>query len=270
MLAGDELRPFLARVLGWSDDRRVELALRSLALALDHRATLVLCGGCDMVPIAQALHRRTLGPDKPFIICDPRRLRSTATVRAPASRTSGVAAFEAAIGGSLCMRMRRFPDDFQALVARLRSADEVLCVLCTGRLTGTYLPFILPAPLVVPPLAERSADLDRIIAEYAGDAIAELAAPAASFTADDHAWVRDHAAASLAEIEAATLRVVALYTSRNPSHAAARLGMAPVSLNKWLGRRRLPQMMLSDQSEPCAPIESLAAPATDSNRRRRR
>src|SRR5262249_54787111 len=80
------------------------------------------------------------------------------------------------------------------------------------QLTGEYLPFILPAPLVVPPLAERSADLDRIIAEYAGDAIAELAAPAASFTADDHAWVRDHAAASLAEIEAAALRVVALYT----------------------------------------------------------
>jgi hypothetical protein len=79
------------------------------------------------------------------------------------------------------MRMRRVPDDFQALVARLRGADEVLCVLCTGQLTGAYRPFILPAPLVVPPLAERSADLDRIIAEYAGDAIAELAAPAASF-----------------------------------------------------------------------------------------
>jgi adenylylsulfate kinase-like enzyme len=47
MLAGDELRPFLARVLGWSDERRVELALRSLALALDHRATLVLCGEGD-------------------------------------------------------------------------------------------------------------------------------------------------------------------------------------------------------------------------------
>jgi len=238
VLVGDELRPFLARVLGWSEERRVELALRSLALAVDHRATLVLCGRCDIVRIAEALHRRTLGPDKPFILCDPRRLRSTATVRSPASRTSGVAAFEAAIGGSLCMRMRRFPDDFQALVARLRSADEVLCVLCTGQLTGAYLPFILPAPLTVPPIAERSAELDRIIAEYAADAIAELAAPAASFTADDHAWVRDHAAGSLAEIEAATLRVVVTHTSRNLSHAAARLGMAPVSLSRWLGRRQ--------------------------------
>ena len=191
-----------------------------------------------MVPIAEALHRCTLGPDKPFILCDPRRLTSTATVRSPASRTSGVAAFEAAIGGSLCMRMRRFPDDFQALVARLRSADDVLCVLCTGQLADAYRRFILPAPLAVPPLAERSADLDRIIAENAADAIAELAAPAASFTADDHAWVRDHAAGSLAEIETATLRVVATHTSRNLSHAAARLGMAPVSLSRWLGRRQ--------------------------------
>ena len=232
------LRAFIERLLGWSEERRVELALRSLALALDHRATLVLCGESDMVPIAEALHRRTLGPDKPFIICDPRRTRSNATVRAPASRTSGVAAFEAAIGGSLCMRMQRFPADFQALVARLRNADDVLCVLCTGQLTGAYLPFILPAPLTVPPLAERSAELDRIIAEYAADAIAEMAAPAASVTADDHMWVRDHAAASLAEIEAATLRVVATHTSRNLSHAAAWLGMAPVSLSRWLGRRQ--------------------------------
>jgi hypothetical protein len=50
----------------------------------------------------------------------------------------------------------------------------------------------------VPPLAGRSAELDRIIAEYADDAIAELAVPPSSFTADAHAWVRDHAASSLA------------------------------------------------------------------------
>jgi hypothetical protein len=236
-----KLRAFLARVLGWSDERAVELAIRSLALVLGHRATLVLCGKGDMVPIAQALHRRTLGPEKPFIICDPRRLTSTATVRSAASRTSGVAAFEAATGGTLCLRTRRLPDDFSALVARLRGADDVLCVLCTGQLADPHPPLILPAPLVVPLLAGREAELDRIIAEYADDAIAELAAPAASFTADDHVWIRNHAAGSLAEIEAATLRLVALSTSRNLSHAAERLGMAPVSLSRWLGRRELPR-----------------------------
>jgi hypothetical protein len=83
--------------------------------------------------------------------------------------------------------------------------------------------------------------LDRIIAEYAGDAIVELAAPPSSFPADDHAGVRDHASASLAEIEKATLRLVTLRTSRNPSHAAAQLGMAAVSLSRWLDRRQSPK-----------------------------
>jgi hypothetical protein len=261
VLVGDELRAFLARILGWSNERAVELAQRSLALALDHRAALVLCGEGDMVPIAQALHRRTLGPDKPFIVCDPRRLTSNASVRSPASRGSGIAAFEAAIGGSLCVRMRRLPDDFPALVARVRRTDDVLCVLCTGHLVDPHPPFILPAPLVVPPLARRSAELDRIIAEYADDAIVEMAAPASCFTADDHAWVRDHAAASLAEIEAATLRLVAIRTSRNPSHAAERLGMALVSLTRWLDRRAaLPAAAPDDRAAyGCTPMLTSSA-----------
>jgi hypothetical protein len=43
-----------------------------------------------------------------------------------------------------------------------------------------------------------------------------------------------------AEIEKATRRVVALRVSRNLSQAAARLGMAPVSLWRWILRRKLP------------------------------
>jgi hypothetical protein len=79
------LRGFIEHLLGWSDERTVELAARTLALALGHRATLVLC------------------------------------------------------------------------------------VLCIGQLAKPHPAFILPAPLAVPPLARRSAELDRIIAEYAGD-----------------------------------------------------------------------------------------------------
>jgi hypothetical protein len=52
--------------------------------------------------------------------------------------------------------------------------------------------------------------------------------------------VRIHSAASLPDIEKATLRLVAIRESRNLSGAAARLGMAPVSLSRWVGRRRLP------------------------------
>jgi len=90
----------------------------------------------------------------------------------------------------------------------------------------------------VPPLAGCAAELDRVIAEYAADAVAQFGAERTGFPATDHAWVRRHAATSLAEIEKATLRLVAIRTSRSVSGAAARLGMAPVSLCRWLGRRK--------------------------------
>ncbi len=241
MRAGDELRAFLARIMGWSDTHAVEFALSSATLAAAGCTTLVLCGEGDLVPIAWALHRRVRRPGRPFIVADPRRGDQPASVRSPASRGNALAALEAARGGTCCMRLRREPADLGEAVPLLRAADDVMVVICAGpRLAGDTL-LIRPTPVVVPPLASRAAELDRIIAEYAGDAIAELAALPSSFTADDHVWVRDHAAGSLAEIEAATLRLVALYTSRNLSHAAARLGMAPVSLSRWLGRRELPR-----------------------------
>src|SRR5512140_730700 len=59
------LRGFLARVLGWSPSRAdaVEHAVRSIELAVDRSAALVLLGDTDLVPIAHVLHRRTLDPD---------------------------------------------------------------------------------------------------------------------------------------------------------------------------------------------------------------
>ena len=121
---------------------------------------------------------------------------------------------------ALCVRASRLPDDLPALAARLQGGEDVLCAICAGQLADRMPSLILPAPLFVPPVAQRSAELDRIIAEYAADATAELAAPPSSFTADDHAWVRDQAAASLAEIETATLRLVAIRISHNLSGAA--------------------------------------------------
>jgi len=42
MLARDELRAFLARMLGWRNDVAVELALRSVELAVARETALVL------------------------------------------------------------------------------------------------------------------------------------------------------------------------------------------------------------------------------------
>lgn len=259
------LRGFVERLLGWSNKHAVELAIRSLEVAADRRATLVLCGAGDMVPIAYALHRRTLGADRPFVVCDPRRRNVLPSVRSPANLANSAIAFEAARGGSLCVRASRPPPIFPSLVARLRTTDDVSFVVCAHERDVEHPFLVRPAPIHLPPLARRAAELDRVIAEYTADAIAELGAPGTGFTAADHAWVREHATESLAEVEKATLRLVALRMSRNRSNAAARLGMAPVSLIRWIGRRKLPPMILPDQSEPCAPIESTMTRVTGGN-----
>lgn len=231
------LRAFCARLLGWGSDRMVavEQALHSIRLCLTHRAPLFLRGDSDMVPIAQALQRRVLGADRPFIVCDPRRCQHRASVRSPASYETFAAAALAAFGGSLCVRSRRLPPDFTAL--RVWGADtdvNVQLVVCLDEAVSSTM---LPAPIDVPMLSTRVSDLPRIVDEYAKDAIAALGAPATSFGPGDRRWVLAHATTSLAEIEKATLRRVALRSSRNLSRAAARLGMAPVSLSRWLTRR---------------------------------
>jgi hypothetical protein len=235
------MRAFLARIIGWSDKHAVELALSSVTLAAAGCTTLVLCGGGDLVPIAWALHRRVRAPGLPFVVADPRRGDQPASVRSPASRGAALAALEVARHGTLCIRLEREPTDIDEAVPLLRAADDVMLILCATPYATSSRLLIRPAPIVVPPLASRAHELERIVDEYAADAIADLGAPRDCLTAADRGWVREHAAGSLAEIEAATLRLVTLRTSRNMSHAAARLGMALVSLSRWVGRRELPR-----------------------------
>jgi hypothetical protein len=240
------LRGFLARLLGWRSDRTevVDRALRSIRMAATRRTALVLCGDGDLVPTARSIHRHALGGDRPFIVCDPRRRRSKATVRSAENYETGMEALAAAYGGSLCVRNRRLPRDFEQVVAALRTSDaRVQLVVCAGHSDDCRS--YLASPITVPSLAGREAELDRIIDEYAEDAVGELGAPRVGFLSVDHAWVRKHAASSLLEIEKATLRLVALRHSRNLSHAAARLGMAPVSLSRWIGRREMPMPVVS-------------------------
>jgi hypothetical protein len=103
---------------------------------------------------------------------------------------------------------------------------------------------VRPEPVEVPPVVERANDLPRIVDEYVFDAIAELPPPPRSPSRSPRSSVAHRAcgAMSLSDIEKATLRLVALRSSVNMSHAmshaAALLGMALVSLARWAGRRR--------------------------------
>jgi hypothetical protein len=235
---GAGLRRFVSRLLGWTDGDAVERALMPLYLAMTYRTQLVLCGQGDLVPVAHALHRWTLGTHRPFVVCDPRRGDRAPSVRSPVSFANGGAACQAARGGSLCMRGHRLPRTFPSLAAQLRETHNVVPVICVAKANEASPFLIRPEPIWLPPLAARMGEVPRVVDEYARDAIVELRAPNASFTDDDRDWVLQCAAASLAEIEKATLRLVALKISGNVRQAAARLGMAPVSLSRWVGRRK--------------------------------
>jgi len=252
VLVRDEiaLHGFCARLLGYSIERAtaVEHAFRTIELVLAHRASLVILGEFDLVPIAQALHRRMVGDEAPFILSDWRREDTPASVRAVGNQAIGSQALAAARGGTLCVRCERLPRDFKTLVTQLRGTDEArLTVVGDGRYDSD--PFLVrPAPIRIPSLKARTKELPRIIDEYGADAVAELRVrqmgpPEARFTEADRAWVIDSTPRTLPEIEKATRRLVALRMSEDPREAAEILGMAPVSLERWIGRRKLPPVL---------------------------
>lgn len=235
------LRGFLARVLGWTSGQTVVVdhALRSIRMAAAQRVGLVLSGDAELVAIAHSIHRCALGPDRPFIACDPRRRTSKESVRAVENHEQGIFALEVARGGSLCVWGARLPRDFSQVLRKLREPDtRVQLVYCSNKRESSD--GLLSTPIDIPPLARRAGELPRIVDEYARDAIAELGATRAAFTKPDHAWVMEHAATTLGEIEKATLRLTAIRTYGSIGRAAARLGMASVSLSRWIGRRELP------------------------------
>jgi hypothetical protein len=157
------------------------------------------------------------------------------------ARAANVAAFEAAIGGTLCVRRSSLPRDFASVVALLREPSAaVQLVIGADRRDARHAFLTVPAPVHIPSLKARASELPRIVDEYARDAAAELSIRDVSFSETDRRWVLEHAATSLSEIEKATLRLVALKISTSATQAAARLGMAAVSLSRWVGRRKLP------------------------------
>lgn len=235
------LRGFVGRIIGWGEAlmAAIDHSLRTVRMATAHRAPLVLRGEGDLVPVARSLHHRALGPLSPFVVCDPRRRQGGASVRGAENYETGAAATHAATGGWLCIRSQRRPRDFAAVVDHVIDPNSrVQLVLCVQPWEQDAMS--LAHAILVPSLATRQSELDKIVLEYAEDAIAALGTARTGFTQSDREWVRMHSATSLPDIEKATLRLVAIRESRNLSHAAHRLGMAPVSLTRWIGRRKLP------------------------------
>jgi len=243
-------RAFLSRILGRSAEQAttVEAALRSLRLAATHRKEIVLCGNDDMVSLARSLHRRFLGPDRPFVVCDPsREPAGEENVRSAASYATGLEALEAARGGSVCVKNSPRPPDFDRLRMAMQDPDVRAHLFICIRKAKEASAFDTTA-IVVPPLKERKAELREIIQEYAVDAMTELEVPLTAFKKADVEWVLANEGAQLADIEKATRRLVALRASDgNMSRAASMLGMARMSLRKWIRKRRLPITLVDDR-----------------------
>lgn len=240
-----ELRCFLCRVLGWGHDRAetVDLAMRAIRMAKSRRTPLVLRGEGDLVPLAHDLHRRVLGATRPFVLCDPRRQSTEANVRSSTNFERGLEALAAARGGSLCVRSGRPPTDFLKVISALRDPDsQCQLILCDTSVHGVEA--TLAVPITIPPLRERSDELAHIVQEYTVDACIDLRVPIRVY-AEDRDWVLEHSAGSLHEIEKGTRRLVALRSAATVLGAAELLGMAPVSLRRWIGRRAMPSAGLT-------------------------
>jgi hypothetical protein len=242
-----ELRMFLARILGWTSHRQedVDRALRAIRHASARRAALYLCGDIDLIPIAHSLHRRVWGVDRPFLTCNPRRGDADESVRSVANKPTGLAAYAAASGGTVCVRSDRLPPDFDVLLTQLRAPDSRVQLVVVGHDNRECndADRALNPPIYVPALAERATEIPMIVSHYALDAAAELGLPVSMFTDEDRAWVLEQAATSLTEVEKATLRLTSLRASRTLREAADRLNMAAISLTRWFGRRQPPKTL---------------------------
>lgn len=240
-----DLRNLVSRMLGWSAERaeEVDLALRGIRFAAMRRAILVLHGEHDLVPLAQELHRMTLTAARPFVLCNPRR-RAAGTREDPAEgMTSGVAAVEAAAGGTVCLLQKNLPSDLGDMLDLLRRPEcRTQLVTCAASLREAEL--FASAPVIIPRLASRKAEIDRIIMEYAAEAAYSMALGDHWLSPAERVWIRDRTGDSLPEIQKATSRLAAIRQAGSISAGALKVGISHTAMLKWLRTHKYPDLAI--------------------------
>jgi Inner membrane component of T3SS, cytoplasmic domain len=238
------LRQYIERLIGWGEEHREEVdeALFSVRIAAMHREPLLICGAGNLVPIARSLHLHAFG-NQPFIVCKP---------RTPYAR--GMAALAAAAGGTLCIWRNQQPDDIDEVASAIRGPSaRALLIICAhalprGNDIASQIATVFRS-ILIPPLADRARELNRIIDAYFADAISAFGG--GWVTAADREWVASNASGSLHQIGMATRRIVALHAcDESVTHASKLLGMSHGSLSDWLARRSLPgRSQMSDEED---------------------
>ncbi|MEO7731234.1 MAG: hypothetical protein ABIY55_09700, partial [Kofleriaceae bacterium] len=206
---------------------------------IERCAVIPLRADGDVVPIAFALHRRLFGPDRPFILCDPRRNERNGSARSTPNRQTSASALRAAAGGSVCIRADHLPTDYELLAPsrRLRSGTQLfVCLSSDDPLIDVLCP-----PIRIISLAQRT-DLDRLLDEYLADATRSLGVSEMRLSRPAREALLGHVT-TLADLEKVVTRVVVLKAMPSVSAAAQRLGMAPVSLSRWASRRGVLSIM---------------------------
>jgi hypothetical protein len=234
------LRRHLAWLIGFGGQYRVQVdrALMTVLRTASGHGALSLCGTGNLIAVARRLHWDTLA-DRPFIVCDPRRVRSSANVRSPWNIDEPMAALAAAAGGSLCVVTKRLPRGFDTVFERWReSSTRVQLILC-GPPTADRILTMTAEPLVLTPLTLRWRDRVRIIDEIAEDVVPALGVRVAPLSAADRRVILQYDGETVSDLEKATIRIAALRTRETVSGAAKKLGMSPVSLFRWAAARGL-------------------------------
>lgn len=224
------LRALISRLLGWEPRRApdVDRALRAVRDMATQRAVLILCGEGDLVPLARRLGRHALGPERPFVTCGP---------------DDGDGVLERCDGGTLCLVTDQLPREVASIATGVRlPGSRARVAICAPNKAGSARAAMMfgRASLVeITPLAERTGDTDRLIAEFAADAVEALGAPGTGFRTHDMLWLRALAMGTLDQFDEVTLRLVALRNWRLTG-GAERLGISHVALSKWMRRRKIP------------------------------
>ncbi|MEJ7598455.1 MAG: FHA domain-containing protein [Kofleriaceae bacterium] len=223
------LHAVLARLIGWGAARRAEVdsALRATREMASRRAALVLCGDGQLIGTARRLHALAVGAERPFVVCD----------------ASDPTALVNATAGTLCIVGARDPEAI-AVAARTvtalgSKARIIICGPTRALAVAAATPMSRIAVIELPPLGSRTDEMQRLIVEYASDAVSPLGTSKTALRDRDPEWLAAYGLKTLHELEEDTYRLVAL-RNWSVTAGAARLGISHVALSRWARRRNIP------------------------------
>lgn len=233
------LRAALARMMGWGADRKgaLDLAFQNLRLAAVDKV-FALCGEGDLLGFVEELHELAMGKQCPLVLCRPgthqRRSSSDGEDRGVQRAASGREALDLAHGGTICLDNRHLPGDLVPMLDVLRdpvSPTQTLVIVLSNYVRKTDL--LTPTPFIIPPLATRKHEIDRLIVECEAVAARRLGVQRLELTREQRRWIREESE-TLAELQTSILRLGALRSAGSLGEAAKLLRMSITGLRHWL------------------------------------